>query len=357
MSELTSAERVMRVLRRQEPDRIPHFEWIIDRKVREAICPGCTMEEFTVRMGLDAILTGPDFTKEQIAPDRWRNEWGVISGKTTEEHGYPIAGPIHTMDDLRAYEPPDPHAPGRYASLERVVERYKGKLAVGVHLNDVFSLPRYLMGFEDALVALADDPDLVGALVELSVDVNLQMAREVARRGADFVFTGDDYAATEGPFMSPAMFRDFLAGPLRRVVAGFHEAGLPIIKHTDGDIRPILDMILEADIDCLDPIDPVAGMDIGEMKRLHGERVALKGNVDCAHTLTFGTEREVVEETKDVIRKAAAGGGLIASSSNSIHSAVKPGNYLAMWNAIRMYGRYPIDLGSWDDSGVGETFA
>ncbi|MBE0528174.1 MAG: hypothetical protein IH629_03090, partial [Thermoleophilia bacterium] len=46
------------VLRREQPDRVPHFEWIIDRKVREAICPGCTMEEFTVRMGLDAILTG-----------------------------------------------------------------------------------------------------------------------------------------------------------------------------------------------------------------------------------------------------------------------------------------------------------
>ena len=42
MQELTSYERVMRALRREEPDRIPHFEWIIDRKVREAICPGCT---------------------------------------------------------------------------------------------------------------------------------------------------------------------------------------------------------------------------------------------------------------------------------------------------------------------------
>ena len=61
MKELTSAERVLRVLRREEPDRIPHFEWIIDRRVRDAICPGSTMEEFTVRMGLDAILTAPDY--------------------------------------------------------------------------------------------------------------------------------------------------------------------------------------------------------------------------------------------------------------------------------------------------------
>ena len=73
------------------------------------------------------------------------------------------------------------------------------------------------------------------------------------------------------------------------------------------------------------------------MKQEYGDRVALKGNVDCAHTLTFGSEEDVVKETKEVIRKGAAGGGFILSSSNSIHTAVKPGNYLAMWNAIRMY--------------------
>jgi len=356
MSEMTSAERVMCVLRREQPDRVPHFEWIIDTKVRDAICPGCTMEEFTVRMGLDAILTGPDFKKEQIGPNRYRNEWGVVSEKTTEEHGFPLDGPVHTMDDLRRYEPPDPHAPGRYDSIERLVAKYKGDLAVGVHLNDVFSIPRYLCGFEGILVALAADPQLVHGLVELSVEVNIEMAKEVARRDVDFLFTGDDYAATNGPFMSPAMFQEFLAEPLKRVIRGFHDAGLPIIKHSDGDIRPILDMILDAEIDCLDPIDPVAGLDIGEIKQQCGGRVALKGNVDCAQTLTFGSVRDVVEETKEVLRKAADGGGLILSSSNSIHSAVQPGNYLAMLNALRMYGRYPIDLANWQDGG-GETFA
>lgn len=357
MSELTSAQRVMRVLQRQEPDRIPHFEWIIDHKVREAICPGCSMEEFTVRMNLDAILVGPDFKKEQIGPNRFRNEWGVISEKTTEEHAFPVKGPIHSLDDLQRYEPPDPHAPGRYDSLKRMVARYKGKLAIGVHLNDVFSIPRYLTGFEGLLIAVAEEPDLVQKLVELSVETNLEMAREVARCGADFIFTGDDYASTEGPFMSPRAFRQYFYPGLKQVIAGFHEAGLPVIKHSDGQIMPLIDMILDSGIDCLDPIDPIAGLDIGVMKEKYSDRVALKGNVDCAHTLTFGTEQQVVEETKSVMRKAAAGGGLILSSSNSIHSSVKPGNYLAMWNAIRMYGKYPISLEPWSEASAGETFA
>jgi len=356
MSEWTGARRVMRVLQRQEPDRIPHFEWIIDRKVREAICPGGSMEEFTVRMGLDAILTAPDIKKEQIGPNRFRNEWGVVLETTAEEHGFPVEGPIRTLDDFRKYTPPDPHAPGRYESLQRLVRRYKGKLAIGVHLNDVFSIPRYLAGFENLLMALVEEPELVRGLVKLSVDMNLAMARECARHGADFVFTGDDYASTERPFMSPKAFREFFYPGLKQVVAGFHEAGLPVIKHTDGNIRPLLDMILDSGIDCLDPIDPIAGMDIAEMKSRYGDRVALKGNVDCAHTLTFGSVREVVEETREVIRKAGEGGGLILSSSNSIHSAVKPGNYLAMWNAIRMYGQYPLQLGPWGDAGAAEAF-
>jgi len=357
MGELTSAERVMRVLRNEEPDRIPHFEWIIDRRVRDAICPGSSIEEFTVRMGLDAILTGPDFKKEQIGPSRFRNEWGVVLERNTEEHAFPIEGPIHGLDDLRRYEPPDPHAPGRYDSLKRMVARYKGKLAIGVHLNDVFSIPRYLAGFEGLLMALIETPDMVRGLVDLSVEINLEMAKEVARCGADFVFTGDDYASAERPFMSPASFREFFYPGLKKVIGGFKQLGLPVIKHTDGKIVPLIDMILDSGIDCLDPIDPIAGMDIGEMKQKYGDRVALKGNVDCAKTLTFGAEQEVVEETKSVIRKAAAGGGLILSSSNSIHSAVKPGNYLAMWNAIRMFGKYPIRLESWGDSDLGEAFS
>jgi uroporphyrinogen decarboxylase len=332
MAELTSVERVLRVLRNEEPDRIPHFEWIIDHHVREAIIPGCSVEEFTVRMGLDAILTGPDFRKQQIGEKRYRNEWGVVTEYTSEEHSYPVEGPIKSLEDFQRYTPPDPHAPGRYASLDRLVAKYKGKLAIGVHLNDVFSIPRYLIGYEELLIALAADQDLVRKLVELSVEVNLDMACEVAGRGADFVFTGDDYASTSGPLMSP------------------------VIKHTDGNIMPLLEMILDSGIDCLDPIDPVAGMDIEKIKRDYGQRVALKGNVDCAHTLTFGSEADTVRETKEVIRKAAGGGGLILSSSNSIHSSVKPGNYLAMWNAIRMYGKYPISLDTWGDD-TGNTFA
>ena len=345
MAELTSVERIMRVLHRQEPDRVPHFEWLVDRKVREALRPDCkTYTEFAVRMGHDAVLADPNFRKEQVGPKRWRSEWGYVVEYNAEEHGVEVEFPITTMADLERYAPPDPHAPGRYASIEETIGEYGDEKAVIVHLNDVFSIPRYLMGMENLLVAIIVEPELVRALVAMSVDINLEMAKEVAARGARIVYTGDDYAGNRGPLMSPKHFRDLFYPGLQRVIQGFKDLGLLVIKHTDGNLWPILDMIVDSGIDCLDPIDPQAGMDLAEVKAKYGHRVALKGNVDCAHTMTFGTPKDVMAETKAALRKGAPGGGFILSSSNSIHSSVKPENYLAMLQTLEQYGRYPISL-------------
>jgi uroporphyrinogen decarboxylase len=355
MAAMTSRERVMTVLKGQVPDRIPHFEWIIDQRVREVICPGGSMEEFTVRMGLDAMLTAPDYQSEQLSPDTFKNEWGCVVEKGQEQHSTTVQGPIKTLDDFKSYTPPDPYAAHRYDSLKKMVAKYKGQYAIGVHLNDVLSLPRNLMGFEQLMMAFAQ-PELIQGLVDMSVKLNIKLAQEAARLGADFVFTGDDYASTEAMFISPAMFEEYLYPGLKEVIAGFHECGMPVIKHTDGNITAILDMLIDSGIDCLDPIDPVAGMDIAMIKAKYGERVAIKGNVDCAHTLTFGSVEDVIKETLEVIKKAADGGGFILSSSNSIHSAVKPANYLAMLNTVRAYGNYPIKL-DFDSSGAGEAFS
>ena len=345
MQELTSTERVLRTLRREEPDRVPHFEWIVDRRVRDALCPGCgDSNEFAVRMGHDAVLVGPDFAKTQVGPNKWRSEWGFVSQLNDEAHGIEVEFPIATMDDFDRYTVPDPHAPGRYDSIERVVAEFKGNKAVGVHLNDVFSIPRNLMGMENLLMAIIVNPALVTALVDLSVSVNIEMAKEVAARGADFVWTGDDYAANAGPMMSPESFRELLYPGLCRVMGGFKEQGLPIIKHTDGDRWSILDMIIDSGIDCLDPIDPQGGMDLGEVKAKYGNVVALKGNVDCAQTMTFGTPEDVIALTKETLRIGAPGGGFILSSSNSIHSGVNPENYLALMQTLEKYGAYPITL-------------
>lgn len=341
MIELTPKERILRVLQRQAPDRVPHFEWLVDRKVREAILPGCKdHNDFAVRMGHDAVLVDPVFKKTPLPDGRYLSEWGYVGQKTQEEHGIEVESPIKTLADFERYTPPDPYAPGRYDAIEQALATYGDHYAVIVHLNDVFSLPRYLMGMENLLMAIAAEPELVQALVDMSVDTNLKMAKESVARGVQFVYTGDDVAATRGPLMSPRHFRKLFYPGLCRVMGGFKELGLYVIKHTDGNLWPIMDMIVDSGIDCLDPIDPVAGMDLGEVKAKYGHRIALKGNVDCADLMTFGTPEETAEATKVALRAGMPGGGFILSSSNSIHSGVKPENYVAMVQTLREYGRY-----------------
>lgn len=345
MAEMTSEERVMTALRREVPDRVPHFEWLVDRKVREALCPGCkSHNEFAVQMEHDAVLTGPHFGKEWLDERRWLSEWGFVMQETAEEHGVEVEPAIRTMEDLEQYKPPDPRIPERYYEIEELVYRFRGDMAVIAHLNDVFSIPRYLLGMEKLLLSIVREPELVRGVVDISVDVNLAMAEELVSRGVKIVYTGDDYAYNEGPLMSPRHFRELFYPGLRRVMGGFKELGLIVIKHTDGNLWSILDMIVDSGIDCLDPIDPLAGMDLAEVKAKYGDRLALKGNVDCAETMTFGTVEDVIEETKEALRKGAPGGGYILSSSNSIHSSVKPENYKAMMDTLREYGRYPITL-------------
>jgi uroporphyrinogen decarboxylase len=340
MAVMTSEERVMCVLQRKEPDRVPHFEWLVDRRVREALHPECkTPHEFAGQTG-DAIIVDPIYTKQRVGSNRWRSEWGFVTQDTDEEHGIEVESPIKSMGDFDQYTPPDPLAPGRFEAIEIAVEKYKGNKAVIVHLNDVFSLPRYLMGMQDLLMAIVIEPKLVEALVELSVTINLQLAKEVAARGVKIVYTGDDIAYSKGLLMSPKHFRELLYPGFVRVIRGFKDLGLYVIKHTDGNLWSIMDLLVDAGIDCLDPIDPIAGMDLGEVKARYGDRIALKGNVDCAELMTFGTPDQVVEATKTALRQGMPGGGYILSSSNSIHSSVKPENYAAMLQTLHEYGRY-----------------
>ncbi len=344
MAEMTSLERVLTVLKRDEPDRVPHFEWLVDRKVREALCPDCSSaNEFSSQMGHDAIIMDIDFQKQSIGQGRWLSEWGYVTQDTDEAHGIEVEFPIKSLEDFNQYQVPDVHLPRRYHSIEKAIQEFPDK-AIIVHLNDVFSLPRYWMGMENLLMAIVESPDLVRKLVELSVRVNLEMAREVVARGVSIVYTGDDFAGNHGPLMSPKHFRDMFFPGLCQVVGGFKELGLFVIKHTDGNIWPIIDMIIDSGIDCLDPIDPIAGMDLVEVKSRFGDKVAIKGNVDCANLLTFGTPEEVIDATKTALREGAPGGGYILSSSNSIHSSVKPENYQAMINTLNEFGHYPLTL-------------
>lgn len=337
---MNSRERVLAALQRKTPDRVPTFEFVIDSQVMDAILPRADLFEFVDAMGLDAIAVRPNIRKEQIEEDVFRDERGVVVRRTTQDYLEPVNTVIRNEEDLRRFEFPDPHASHRLDGLSRAVERFKGRLPVIAFLRDGWSEARDLHGFAESLVDLHDNPRLVRGIVEKAVDYYSELGRLAAKLGAEIAFSGDDIAGNNGLLMSPQHFQDVIYPAMKRLYTNWHRCGLHIIKHSDGDLSPILDLLIDTGLDCLHPIDPLAGMSLAKVKKEYGDRICIMGNVNCAGNLVFGSEDQVIEEVKHCIEVAAPGGGYILSSSNSIPRSVKPENYVAMLGAVREYGKY-----------------
>lgn len=338
---MNSEERVLNALQRKEVDRVPTFEWSIDKKVIEAISPGKSIDEFIYQMDIDALVVEIDYEKTEIEPGVYRDEWGNIIKFSTEFHSL-SEGCIKSEEDFKRFTPPDPFASHRFNQFEQAKIKHSGSKALIIHLNDVFSIPRNLLGYENLFINIAANPEMIKKIVDMTVEFNLALAKEAVRRGAKIVFTGDDYAYDKGLLISPRAFNELFYPGFLKVIKGFKELGLLVIKHSDGYIWPIIDKFVEAGIDCIDPLEPTAGMSIAEVKAKYGNRIAIKGNVDCSETLSFGTVQQVINETKKCLKESAPGYGFILSSSNSIHSGVKPENYIAMLDTLKKFGNCPI---------------
>ncbi len=350
ITKYTNAERVFRALERKEPDRVPHFENILDPKVRNAILPGATYEDFVEYMDLDALVHFQwDYTKEEVLsenPRIVRDEWGTIKRYTKEYVAHPIGekAPIQSEKDLENYKPPDPDEEWRYERIREWAKRYKGERAIVALVLDHNTLASYVTDFSERLMYFYTNPELVLNAQQIVVDFQLRYINNAITAGADVIWIAGDWAYKNGPMFSMEHYNKFVLPQFKACVREAKKRGVYVMKHSDGYCWPFLDSIVEAGVDCFHPVDPLADMDIGEVKQKYGDKLCLMGNVNCAATLSFGTLEEVRQETREVIRKAGVGGGLIVSSSNSIHGAVKPENYVEMVRTIREYGNYPLDI-------------
>ncbi|MDR1352182.1 MAG: hypothetical protein LBK05_02775 [Treponema sp.] len=337
---MNSEERVMLALARRPVDRVPTFEWEISRNVIEALTPGAGVFDFVEQMGIDGVVVHLDYKKNFIDTVTYKDEWGVTKKKTAEEYDVPVDGPVRKPADIEHYAAPDPDASYRLDTLKKALDRFKGDRAVILHLNDVFSLPSRIMPLEEFLMAIYTEPELVEQLIAVTVDFNIRAAKRAWDMGLRIVMTGDDYCYSTGPMLSPDAFRNLFHPWYKKVMAAYKDIGFMVIKHTDGNVLSLIDMVLDAPVDCYDPMEPAAGMELSYFKEKYGSRVCLKGNVDCAQTLTFGSVEDTVKETKECLRIGMPGYGYILSSSNSIHSSVKPGNYKAMLDTLFEFGVY-----------------
>ncbi len=346
---MNSKQRIVSALERKEPDRIPIMELSIHPNTIFSICRNGSYFDFVEQADLDAVVISQVSDPGSI---KWidkekgifQDHWGVIKRFTGEDTPYPLKGPIKSERDLRSYTPPDPHDESILSDLPSIIERFKNRKAIMCIGPTIFANSFYLRGMENLLMDYILRPHLAKNLAQMSMEYYLEFHKRLIRAGVDVIVLGDDYAYKTGPLMSPSQFKEFVYPYLKKIVANIHKQGAYCIKHTDGNIWQIIDMIVDTDIDGIGPLEPAAGMDLGKVKKKYGHRVCVIGNIDLG-LLSRATIDEVIEETKRCIMRVSPGGGHILSSGNSISSSVKPENFIAMIKTAKIYGKYPIHEG------------
>ena len=238
------------------------------------------------------------------------------------------------------------HAPGGFreediaVTLEIIREISGMDYFLMLYCDPTFWIPdgSHMMEFVERI---ADEPDKLKAQAKGMVDDALTWASRWAKRKGlcDGMCMCSDYCFNSGPFVSPAMFDEFITPYLVRTIAGLRELGFYTIKHTDGNIMPILDSLMAARPHALHSLDPQGSVDIAEVKRRVGKRVCLIGNVSCA-LLQNGTDQEVIDASRYALQSGMPGGGYIFGTSNCIYTGMPLERYELMLSVREKEGVY-----------------
>ena len=315
----TPRERFIAALNRQPiRGRVPHFELVFY----------LTMEAFG-----------------KVHPDhRNYSQWDQMQEKERQIHRADIADThlaiAERFEHSAIFLHPNPWREEEILRLVDLVREKSGdRYFLMVHGDATYAIPDGNRMY-DFSFRIADEPDKVKAEAQAKVDAALERACRLRRTGGlDGFALCDDYCLNTGPFLSPPMFSEFITPYLAQLIAGYRSMGYIAIKHTDGNVMPILDQLVEAAPHAIHSLDPQAGVDIAEVKRLYGDRVCLIGNVNCG-LLDTGTEAEVEESARYALRHGMPGGGYIFSTSNCIYTGMRLSRYEKMLEVWRREGNY-----------------
>lgn len=314
---MTPRERFIAALeRRPVPGRVPHFELVFF----------LTMEAFG-----------------KVHPShRHYSQWDQMTEEERQLHREDIAD-VHIMTARRfEHDAIFLHTPlssedETFRLIDTVRDKTGDEFFLMMHGDATYGIPSG-SSMTEWCVRLIEKPDEVKASAAAMVDNALERGERFAKHGGiDGWALCSDYCFNTGPFLRPEWFAEFVTPYLTRLCAGYRELGQYTIKHTDGNIMPILDQLLEARPDALHSLDPQGNVDIAEVKRIAGDRVCLIGNVNCG-MLTTGTDEECIESARYALKSGMPGGGYIFSTSNCIFTGMRLSRYELILDVWRREG-------------------
>ncbi|MDI7275221.1 MAG: uroporphyrinogen decarboxylase family protein [Anaerolineae bacterium] len=378
---MTSRERVQYALEHQEPDRVPfdvgsgsstsiviegydnlkrHLGVSGETQVLNKAFRVARLDEAVLkRLGSDlrplAVRTPSRWTPPPSAPGTFVDMWGVTWKQAFYGPGYywePVGHPLAeaSIDDLERYPWPDPLDPGFTAGLaEEARSLYEGTsyaLVGDSGFKSFWELGYLLRGFVQMLTDVMTDPEFVSALLAKLLEINLAGTGrflEVAGPYIQVFRAGDDLATQAGPLVSPAAFSRFLK-PIYARYFGFVKSrtDAKIFFHSCGNVTSLIDDLAEVGVDALNPVQVSAMGDTAALKARYGSKMSFWGGIDTQQVLPYGSPADVQAEVRRRIRDLAPGGGVVLAPVHNIQPDVPPENILAMADAVREFGTYPL---------------
>ena len=378
---MNSRERVKRVLSFEEPDRVPITDglWVstVERWRREGLPADISPAEyfdyeivyfgpdvsprFPVRtLGEDenyVIETSPyggvvrnrkdrasvpdflefpcqsrqdwDRIKERLTPSKERVDWkgGWLRRVAFDERELDMQ--VTGRDELRLGLPGCKKArqAGKFIA-------YFAPVGFG-HIHQSY------VGTEQLCIAIVTDPEWVIDMYETNADLVIAMYDVMVEGGFQFdaAFLSCDLGYRSGPFFSPRHFEQQLHPTFARLFSFFHSRGIPVILHSDGRILDLIPYFIEEGLDCLNPLEVKAGMDLIKLKEQYGDKLAFMGGIDV-RAMAADDPRVIEEEISTKLPVAKEGGGYIYHSDHSVPNNVSFEQYKRVIALVLKYGTY-----------------
>lgn len=344
------------ITRRREPSFIPMYEHAVDDPVIEQIM-GYDFSKidkssldgkldylkkkitFYQQMGFDCFpfeIT-PRFAEYRQLKTDDTAVYSAGQRSWMDEHN----GVIQTMEDVENPEYwPETDVAFDFELFERVCSMMpEGMKVIGGASGGPFEHASFLMGLEGLCIATYEDEELVEKLCEKIGRSITGIAERLARiENLGAYRFGDDLGFKSSTMLPPDKLRKYFFPWSRKVVEAVHKAGKPFVLHSCGQLREVMDdLIDDVKIDAKHSFEDVI-MPVTEAKKIWGERVALLGGIDVDFLCRRSTQ-EIKEHTKRVMEECSKGGGYAIGSGNTITNYMPAKNYLAMVDAVREFNR------------------
>jgi uroporphyrinogen decarboxylase len=364
----SSADRVRAALDFEPLDYVPLFDqywggFVADWRRCHGRPPRSDLPLDDIAYGDEAIQSyfGVDMHKAIPNEDPWpsqkgrlrldgeyiveRDGWGrVVRRRATSPYGVPLELKlVHKGDlDRLAFEPAG--LDRRYAAMLAElagVRRLPRRPYIFVKVGGPFLRSSFLRGEMQWYMDLAEDPEFASMVMTRVADHLIAVGTEALKRaglaGAS-IWIFDDVASNHGPLIHPRTYERLILPQVRRMVAAFKAAGATHVGyHSDGDVRPLLDGLVDGGIGILNPVEPRANMDVVQLRRRYGRRLSFVGGVCNSSILPHGSDAEVRRHVDHVL-SIAADGGLVVGS-HSISNDISQERYHLFMEILHHHGR------------------